>query len=372
MRNVQRPRAPDMMVPMPANGAAPDRERPPLGVALVGYGYAGKTFHAPLLDAVPGLRLELVLSRDGDKVHADRPGLRVRRPDECWLDDPAVELVVVATPNDTHFDLARRALEAGKHVVVDKPFTVTAAEARELAALARRRGRILSVFHNRRWDADFLTLRGLVASGALGEVCYLESRFDRYRPQVRERWREAPGPGGGIWYDLGPHLLDQALRLFGPPRALFADLALQRADARAVDYFHVLLRYERLRVVLHGSVLVPGGSPRFVAHGTAASFVKHGLDPQEERLKRGPAGGPGWGHDPVAGALFRAAPQGAPAEDVPNVNGDYLAYYAAVRDAIRDGAPNPVPPEEAAEVVALLELAAESAARGRELPVAPP
>ena len=183
-----------------------------LDVALIGYGYAGKTFHAPLIASVPGLRLAAVGSRDPAKVHADRPAVVVERDAADLLAMP-IDLVVIATPNDTHFDLARRALAAGKHVVVDKPFTVTLAEARELAALAKQRGRILSVFHNRRWDGDFLTVRRLIASGALGDVAYFESHFDRYRPRVRARWREQPGGGGGLWYDLGPHLVDQALQL---------------------------------------------------------------------------------------------------------------------------------------------------------------
>src|SRR3954462_14666444 len=186
-----------------------------------------------------------------------------------------LDLVVIATPNDTHADLARRALEAGRHVVVDKPFTLTLAEARELAHLAARAGRVLSVFHNRRWDADFLTLRRLVADGTLGEVLALESRFDRFRPEVRKRWREAAIPGGGLWYDLGPHLVDQALRLFGPPSAVYGDLARQREGAEAVDYAHVLLRYPRLRVILHAGMLVPGETPRFTLHGTLGSYVKH-------------------------------------------------------------------------------------------------
>jgi predicted dehydrogenase len=341
-----------------------------LGVALLGYGYAGRTFHSPLIAGVPGLRLVAVGSSSAEKVHADWPEVFVSAvPDEV-LARPGTDLVVIATPNDTHFDLARRALLASKHVVVDKPFTVTVTEAKELAALAAREGRVLSVFHNRRWDADFLTVRSLIASGALGEVVHFESHLDRFRPEVRARWREQAGAGSGLWYDLGPHLLDQALQLFGSPDGLYADLARQRGGAEATDYFHVLLRYDRLRVILHGSMLVAGGSPRFVVHGTAASYVKSGLDPQEDALKRGePPGGQTWGRDERDGALISSTQEGARSEAVATLAGDYRAYYEGVRDAILVGGANPVPASEAIAVMRLLELANESAASGRELPV---
>jgi predicted dehydrogenase len=343
---------------------------PTLGVALLGYGYAGKTFHAPLIESVPGLHLAAVGSSSAGKVHADWPDVFVSAaPDEA-TGRPGIDLVVVATPNDTHFELARRALLAGKHVVVDKPFTVTVAEAEELAALAEQGDRVLSAFHNRRWDADFLTIRSLVASGALGDVVYFESRLDRFRPEVRARWREQPGPGSGLWYDLGPHLLDQALELFGAPEALYADLALQRRGATATDYFHVLLRYEGLRVVAHGSMLVAGGSLRFVVHGTEASYVKTGVDPQEDALKRGQRpGGESWGRDERDGVLIRWTDEGQRSKAVPTLAGDYRAYYAGVRDAILAGVANPVAPSEAVAVMRLLELAIESSASGRELGV---
>ena len=340
----------------------------PLNVALLGYGYAGRTFHAPLIASVPGLRLAAVGSGNPAKVRADLPAVDVGTVEEV-LARPRVEVVVIATPNDTHVGFARRALEAGQHVVVDKPFTLTLAEARELALLAGRTGRQLSVFHNRRWDADFLTVRRLIAGGELGEIVHFEAHFDRYRPEVRQRWREAGVPGGGLWYDLGPHLVDQALLLFGPPSAVYGDLAQQREGAQAVDYAHVLLRYPRLRVILHAGMLVPGETPRFTLHGTLGSYVKHGLDTQEDALKRGEApGGPGWGSDPRDGALTTWR-NGAPhVRAVATACGDYRAYYAALRDAVLGRGPNPVPAAEAVAVMAVLELASESAAAGRELP----
>jgi predicted dehydrogenase len=343
-----------------------------LGVALLGHGYAGRTFHAPLVRATPGLRLAAVGSSDPARVAADLPGVPVL-PVADAAGAPGVDLVVVATPNDTHAGLARAALLAGRHVVVDKPFTLSAAEARDLAALARRAGLALAAFHNRRWDADFLALRRLLAEGALGRLATLESRFDRWRPEVRRRWREAAGPGGGLWWDLGPHLVDQALLLLGPPEGVRADLAVQREGGEAVDYAHVVLRYPGgVRAVLHAAMLSAAETPRFAAHGTLGSYVKHGLDAQEDALKRGEApGGPGWGADPRPGTLTTRE-DGAPvARPAPGPPGDYPAFYAAFRDAVLGRGPNPVPAEEAATVVAVLELALRSAGQGgRELPFA--
>ena len=240
-------------------------------VGLVGFGYASKTFHAPLIGGTPGMALKAVASSDADKVHADWPVLKVMSSPGDLLDDPDIDLGVIATPNDTHFPLAKAALEAGKHVVVDKPFTVTLSQARELESLAKHCGRILSVFHNRRWDSDFLTVSALINEGQLGEVCYFESHFDRFRPQVRQRWREQAGPGSGIWYDLAPHLLDQVVVLFGLPVSITVDLAQLRPGAQSTDYFHAVLAYPQRRVVLHGTLLAAAESARFIVHGSRAS-----------------------------------------------------------------------------------------------------
>ncbi|HLM53271.1 MAG TPA: oxidoreductase [Pseudoxanthomonas sp.] len=339
-----------------------------LEVALVGFGLAGATFHAPLIASTPGLALRTVVSSDAGKVHAAYPQARVVADAEAAFADPAIDLVVVAAPNDAHAALARAALAAGKHVVVDKPFALDLAQATAVVEQAARARRLVSVFQNRRWDSDFLTLRALIAAGRLGDIAEFHSHFDRYRPQVADRWREHDLPGSGLWFDLGPHLLDQALRLFGPPQAVLADLGRQREGAKADDYFHVLLRYPRLRVHLHAGSLVPGSGLRFAVHGTRASFLKHGMDAQEEALRRGVApGGAGWGVDPRPGELHIPAAAGALVEKVIGPNGDYGAYYRAVHAAIVRGEPLPVTPAEALEVMALIERAVRSSVERREL-----
>ncbi|MFM4827634.1 oxidoreductase [Aeromonas rivipollensis] len=338
-----------------------------INAALVGYGFAGQTFHAPFLTSTPGLALRWVVSRDAAKVQAELPGCRVGSLDEV-LTDSTVDLVVIATPNDTHAPIARQALLAGKHVVIDKPFALDLAEAEALVELAEKQQRLLSIFHNRRWDGDFLTVRRLVAEGALGKIAQFESHFDRYRPEVRQRWREAGGPGSGLWFDLGPHILDQALQLFGQPDWIQADLAAQRPGALSDDYFHVVLGYGALRVILHGSCLVSATMPRFVIHGSEGSFIKFGMDVQEEQLKLGlrpPAAN--WGLDPEPGQLSRMV-EGLPlVQAVSGEAGDYGAYYRGVCAAIRGEADNPVPAVEALAVMALLDLARESDSQGRRL-----
>lgn len=339
-----------------------------VNVALLGYGYSGKTFHAPLIAQVAGLRLTHVVSRDNAKVLTDWPHVTVlANADEAFA-NPDVNLVVIATPNDTHFDLAARALSAGKDVVVDKPFTTTVAEASQLVALAAPLGRMLSVFQNRRWDSDFLTVRRMMDEGRIGEIVHFESHFDRYRPEVQARWRESPGPGGGVWFDLGPHLVDQVLQLFGRPATIYADFESQRNGARAVDYFHVLLHYGRTRIILHTASLVAAKTARFTIHGRLGSFTKYGLDTQEDALRRGEIpGNPGWGRDPELGTLVIPQDDGMTSIEMPSIPGNYLLYYEAIRDSLLHGTPNPVPSPQAIAVMMVLEIASESARQGREL-----
>ena len=349
-----------------------------LNVGLVGYGFAGRTFHAPVIAGVPGLRLAVVASSQPDAVHRDWPQARVVAQPAALLASADVDMVVIATPNDSHHTLARAALEAGKHVVVDKPFTMNLVEAQELLALSKARQRVLSVFHNRRFDADFLTLQDVLASGHLGRLVYFESHFDRYRPQVLVRWRDQPG-AGGIWPDLGSHLVDQAVQLFGVPDAIHADMGPIRDHALTEDYFHVQLRYEQgahtgLRVVLHATTIAAAPAPRYRVHGTLGSYVKHGVDPQEDALKAGAR--PclddlgGWGADPQPGHLSVPG-ESSGLQVVPSRPGNYMSYYAAVRDAVNGVGANPVTPEQASQVMALLELGRESSAQRREVRVLP-
>jgi len=337
-----------------------------LNVAIVGYGYAAKTFHAPLIAGVAGLELAAIVSSDPDKVHADWPEVMVlATPTELFARSD-IDLVVITTPNESHFPLARMALAAGKHVVVDKPITVTVADARCLQAEAAAAVRLLSVFHNRRWDSDFLTLRQVIASGELGRIVHFESHFDRYRPEVRARWREQAVTGSGLWYDLGAHLLDQMLQLFGAPESISLELAQQRDGAEADDWFHAVLRYGQSRCILHGSALVPVPAPRFTVHGSLGSFIKQGLDPQEDGLKAGarpPA--PDWGVDPLTATLSVWRDGVCQTRELACIAGNYPTYYSAVRDAIRGLGPNPVTTEEAIRVIGLIELGLQSAQQGR-------
>ncbi len=239
---------------------------------------------------------------------------------------------------------------------------MTLSQARELDALAQAKGLLLSVFHNRRWDSDFLTLKALLADGSLGEVRYLESHFDRYRPQVRQRWREMKGAGSGIWYDLGPHVIDQALQLFGAPVAINVDMAELRPGAQTTDYFHAVLTYPQRRVVLHASMLVAAESARFQVHGTRGSYVKFGLDPQEDRLKAGERPQQeDWGYDMRDGLLTLADGEVMVEKALLTIPGNYPAYYAAIRDALNGHGANPVTAAESIQVMELIELGQQSA-----------
>lgn len=317
----------------------------PIPVGLIGYGFAGSTLHAPLIHAVPQLELKTIVTSRSS------PGVR------DVLADPTIQLVVVATPTATHFEIARDALQAGKHVVVDKPFTITTREADELIALARNARRMLSVFHNRRWDGDYLTVRHCIEQGWLGNIYHYEAHYDRFRPQVRNAWREKPGPGSGILYDLGVHLIDQALQLFGLPHGLTADAITQRDEAETIDYFHLALDYGRMRSILHGSMLIAGPGPHFAVHGDRGSFLKYGMDPQEDALMAGKTpDDPQWGVDPPEryGELITA---GGSRRRIETIRGSYETYYAAVARSIETGAPPPVNPIEARNAIQLIEAA---------------
>lgn len=350
----------------PGDGAATG-----LRVGLVGYGVAGAFFHAPLIAATPGLRLSAVVTGNPERAAEVRRRYGARAVGdaaELWEES---DLVVVASPNRTHVPLARAALEAGLPVVVDKPLAATAAEARDLARLARERGLMLTVFQNRRWDGDFRTVERLVSSGELGEVTRLESRFERWRPVPKGGWRETGGAEelGGLLYDLGSHLVDQALRLLGPATEVYAESDVRRPGVAADDdTFLALTHAGGARSHLWVSSVAPVLGPRFRVLGSRAGYVKHGLDVQEERLRAGAdPGSPGFGEEPEERwGVLGTDDDHRPVRTEP---GAYLDFYRGVVACLREGAPPPVDPEEAAGVLAVLEAARRSAAERRVVPL---
>ena len=333
-----------------------------MNIALIGYGFVGKTFHAPLIQSVDGLKLAVISSRDEEKVKRDLPDVLVVAMPEEAIQHPDIDLVVIASPNATHAPLATLALNAGKHVVVDKPFTLDMQEARDLIALAEEKQLLLSVFHNRRWDSDFLGIKQVIAQGSIGKVKHFESHIDRFRPEVRVRWREQNVPGSGLWFDLGPHMIDQTLQLFGLPQSVQGNIATLRDGAEINDWAHVVLNYPEHKVVLHCSMLVAGGVSRFTIHGDKASVVKARIDQQEAQLLAGVIpGSESWGEDSDAMVLLNA--QGE-ASAIPAPKGDQRQYYINVRDALNGKIDNPVPPVEALAVMAVLEAAVKSSETG--------
>ncbi|RKG85860.1 oxidoreductase [Corallococcus sp. CA049B] len=339
----------------------------PLRVGLLGYGLSGSRFHGPLIAAEPAFTLAAVASSRTEAVARDWPGVRTGTV-ESLLADPDLDVIVVCTPNDSHASLAGQALRSGKHVVVEKPFALDADEAVRLDALAKERGRCLTVFHNRRWDGDFLTVRQLLEQGRLGTLYSLESHFDRLRPQVKDRWKEQDVPGGGTLWDLGSHLVDQAVQLFGLPESVAADLGRQRPGAQGTDWFHLVLRYGALRVVLHSGSVVHAPWPRFVLQGDRDAYVKHALDPQEGQLEAGlRPGHPDFGQEPAErhGRLL------ASGETIATVPGDYGQFYRQLGAAIRHGAPVPVTALSASETVRVIQAAIQSDLEGRRIPLPP-
>jgi len=338
----------------------------PIRVGLIGFGFVSKTFHVPLLQATDGYAISAVSSSHPADVKAVLPDVEVLSDPKALATHPNLDLVVIASPNQTHAPLAEAAMTAGRNVVVDKPFTVTLKEARHLASVAARTGVVLSVFQNRRWDSDFLTVQEAIRRDLLGKIVLFESRIDRFRPEVRDRWRETPGPGAGLLYDLGPHLIDQALLLFGIPASVQATLATQRRGARTDDFFHVVLRYGEMIVVLGAGSLVSGGSARFAVHGERASVVKQKPDLQEDQLKAGIVPGSGdWGLDPDDAVLYDGARSDV--RKLKAARGDQRGYYFALLEALRGRSTNPVPPEQGATVMAIIEASLKSESDGRRV-----
>ena len=343
-------------------------------VGVIGWGLGGRIFHAPMIRAVPGLQLAAIVERSGDSARAAYPGVRVVRSVGELLAIDSIELVVVTTPNTTHLDLARQCLQAGRHVVVDKPFAPTSAEAAEMVRVAEECGRLITVYQNRRWDGDFQTVRRIVNDGSLGRLVLFESHMERYRPELKaDAWRELPTPGSGLWFDLGPHMLDQVFVLFGPPEFMTAELRAEREGAVVDDAFDVVLHYPRLRVLLRSNLLTCVPGPRFRLNGVQGSFVKWGSDPQEDALKGGGTlDQPNWGQEPSEnwGTLSIAEGEKITETRIPTATGDYSRYYQNVYDAIVSGAPLDVSPQHSLDIMHALELGMESSRRGCKMPFA--
>lgn len=331
-----------------------------LTAGLVGFGLSGRYFHAPFLSVNPRFRLKTVVERSKNEAQEFDSTIENARSLDELLADPEIDLVFICTPNDTHFSYAMDALENGKHVVIEKPFANTEAEARQLFEVAERNGLLLTAYQNRRWDSDFLTIRQLISGNKLGSVVEYESRYDRFRAQVAPNtWKERPAAGSGNVYNLGPHLIDQALVLFGAPQTVTATIKSLRSESDVDDYFDIRLGYEDKQVIVKSSLLVYDHSLRYAIHGTAGSFIKPGLDVQEETLRQDVLpDASDWGREPEDrwGTLHSPDFTGI----IPSQNGDYMSFYDSVYDSIVDGKAPAITPEEIMRTTRVIDLAFES------------
>ena len=328
---------------------------------LASYGMSGKVFHAPLISCHPGYYLKSIVQRHGKESSEKYPWIHVAGSIEEIISDKEISLVVINTPDNTHVSFAKQALMAGKHVVVEKPFTINVSEGEELLHLAREQNKVLTVFHNRRWDGDFLTVKNVIEKNLLGRLVEYEAHFDRYKDKVPEHsWKEDRPFGGGLLYNLGSHLIDQALVLFDMPKAVTSDIRTFRPEGRIDDFFELILHYSDKRVMLKSSYLTREQGPRFQLHGTKGSFLKYGTDPQEESLKNGQLpNSTEWGkeqkdtwgilHTEINGTVIR--------EKLETIPGNYLDFYSELYDSVKRGKQNPVSPEDAIRVIRIIESA---------------
>jgi predicted dehydrogenase len=334
-----------------------------LRVGLASYGMSGSVFHAPLISAHPSFRLVKVLERNKSISKEKYPDVLVVRSFDDLLESD-IDVVVVNTPNITHYLYAKKAIEAGKHVVVEKPFTTNIKEGEELIDLAQKNNVILTVFQNRRWDSDFLTTQQVLKSKLLGRIVEFEAHYDRYRNYIQSNtWKEQSGQNGGILYNLGSHTIDQALLLFGMPDSVTAIVDSQRTDSKVDDYYHIILAYQGLTVILKSSYLVREEGPRYIIHGTEGSFVKHGIDIQEEALLNGVIpGSVGWGreHKDYWGLINTEANGLHITGKVESLAGNYLDFYTMLYEAIVENKPLLVKPEQALDVIRIIEAAFKS------------
>ena len=336
----------------------------PIKTAILSFGMSGQVFHAPFLNVLPGFEFYGVWERSKNLAQEKYPQVKTFRSLDDLLADEKIELVIVNTPNYTHYEYAKLALEAGKHVVVEKPFTVMVNEGEELIQLAKEKGVMLSVYQNRRFDSDFRTIRKVVSEGLLGDIVEAEFHFDRFREDLSpKQHKEVPGPGTGALYDLGSHLVDQALQLFGFPEAVFADIRIVRPVSKVDDYFEVLLYYPSLRVRLHSSYLVKEALPGYILHGSQGSFIKAKTDVQETDLQAGKIPcGPDWGKEPDSErGLLHIDRKGEDVKEyLVSLQGNYGDYFEGVYEAIRMGKPAPVSAEDGLGVVRVITAAFKS------------
>jgi scyllo-inositol 2-dehydrogenase (NADP+) len=344
----------------------------PIKTAICSFGMSGRVFHAPFLHVSPEFQLYSVWEREKNLAKQIYPSIKVCRTLEELLADDAVELVVVNTPNYTHYDYAKQALQAGKHVIVEKPFTVTEKEGLELIALAKAVGKKITSYQSRRFDSDYRTIKKIVDSGVLGKIVEAELHYDRYTPALSPKvHKETPGPGRGLLYDLGSHMIDQALQLFGDPEAVFADIFIIRDNSKVDDYMELLLFYPGLRVRIKSSYLVREPLPAYSIFGHLGTFLKTRTDVQERHLLAGEMpGGEGWGVEPETecGLLHTEIDGKVVREYVPTERGNYMDFFTGVYEAIRNGKPLPVTAEEAVRIIRVIEKAYESVKEKKIVP----
>lgn len=340
----------------------------PIKTAIVGYGFSSKTFHIPFLESLNEFEFVAISSSQQDTVRQALPNIQYFAEAEQMISRSDAELIIITAPNDVHFSLAKLALENDKHVVIEKPFVTNVNDGQTLIALAQEKQKVLSVYHNRRWDGDFLTVKSLIETNQLGNIKSFNSHFDRFRPTVRARWREQASIGGGILFDLGPHLIDQALELFGLPEAITAQCKIMRDNATNIDYFDLVLHYPNHLVNLHADLFSAGPNRRFSVLGDKGSYEKFGLDPQEARLIEGVSPSPdSWADEqPEQFGLLYDAEQ---TTVVPTLRGGYQQYYQQMANAIRNNGKNPVSATSALCNIRLIELAMLSSEQGQTLKV---
>ena len=336
--------------------------------AIIGYGFSAKTFHIPFITKLDEFELVAVSTSQKEQLHNDFPEVVHFDDAQALCSESDAELVIITAPNDVHYSLAKLALENNKHVVLEKPFVTKVEDGKALIALAQKHNKVLSVYQNRRWDGDFLTIKKMLDEGQFGELKHFESHFDRFRPNVRERWREQAADGGGILYDLGPHLIDQALALFGLPEKISAQCEIMRPGSNNFDYINVILHYPNHQAVLHADLFGAGPNRRFTIKGSAGSYEKVGLDPQEQRLiaSADPSQADWADESPEQYGLFYTSEGSSP---VTTERGGYQNYFAELAQSINNGTEAPVSAIDALWNIKLIELAMQSSESGSAITI---